>query len=173
MNLRDFRRAGHVPTLLSAFLYFDVSFMVWLLPGALANSIVPDFGLSDAQKGLMVAVPLLGGAVLRLVLGLLTDRIGARRTGLLGMSLTIAAAAARLALGRSASTRCCWSACCWAWRGRASPRRCRWRAAGIRRITRGWRWGSPAPATAARPWPRSSARGSPWSGAGTPCSAWP
>ena len=89
MNLRDFRRAGHVPTMLSAFLYFDVSFMIWLLPGALANSIVPAFGLSDSQKGLMVAVPLLGGAVLRLALGLLTDRVGARRAGLLGMSLTI------------------------------------------------------------------------------------
>ena len=89
MNLRDFRRAGHAPTLVSAFLYFDVSFMVWLLPGALANSIVQDFGLSDAQKGLMVAIPLLGGAVLRLGLGLLTDRIGARRAGILGMSLTV------------------------------------------------------------------------------------
>jgi len=88
MNLRDFRHAGHAPTLLSAFLYFDVSFMVWLLPGALANSIVPDFGLSDAQKGLMVAVPLLGGAVLRLALGLLADRGGARRAGTLGMALT-------------------------------------------------------------------------------------
>ena len=100
MNLRDFRHAGHAPTLLSAFLYFDVSFMVWLLPGALANSIVPDFGLSDAQKGLMVAVPLLGGAVLRLALGLLTDRIGARRTGILGMSLDDDPPVAGLALGR-------------------------------------------------------------------------
>jgi NNP family nitrate/nitrite transporter-like MFS transporter len=88
MNLSDFRRAGHAPTLFSAFLYFDVSFMVWVLPGALANSIVSDFGLSDAQKGFMVAVPLLGGAVLRLALGLLTDRIGARLTAILGMSLT-------------------------------------------------------------------------------------
>jgi MFS transporter, NNP family, nitrate/nitrite transporter len=88
MNLRDFRRAGHLPTLLCAFLYFDVSFMVWILPGALANSIVPEFGLSDSQKGLMVAIPLLGGALLRLVLGLLTDHIGARRTGILGMVLT-------------------------------------------------------------------------------------
>ena len=73
MTLSDFRRAGHVPTLLTAFLYFDVSFMVWLLPGALANAIVPDFGLTDAQKGLMVAVPLLGGAFLRLLLGLLAE----------------------------------------------------------------------------------------------------
>ena len=101
MNLRDFRRAGHSPTLLCAFLYFDISFMVWVLLGALANSIVPDFGLlGDAQKGLMVAVPLLGGALLRLVLGLLTDHIGARRTGLIGLVLTARAAAARLAVGR-------------------------------------------------------------------------
>ena len=73
--------------------------MIWLLPGALANSIVPEFGLSDSQKGLMVAVPLLGGAVLRLALGLLTDRVGARRAGLLGMSLTIATPHDGLALG--------------------------------------------------------------------------
>ncbi len=88
MNLSEFRRAGHVPTLLSAFLYFGVSCMVWLIPAALANSIASEYGLSDMQKGLMVAVPLLGGAVLRLVMGLLTDRIGARRTTILGMSLS-------------------------------------------------------------------------------------
>lgn len=89
MNLRDFRRAGHTPTLFSSFLYFDTSFMVWVLLGALANSIVPEFGLSDSQKGLMVAVPLLGGAMLRLALGVLTDHIGARCTGILGMALTV------------------------------------------------------------------------------------
>src|SRR3954452_2291423 len=93
MNLREFRRAGHFPTLLCAFLYFDVSFMVWVLIGALANSIAADLGLDPVRdafrKGLMVAVPLLGGAVLRLALGLLTDRIGARRAGILGMLLAI------------------------------------------------------------------------------------
>src|ERR1700682_1547135 len=89
MHLRGFLQAGHWPTLLCAFLYFDISFMVWVLLGALANSIVPEFGLSDSQKGLMVAVPLLGGAMLRLVLGVLTDHIGARRTGILGMALTV------------------------------------------------------------------------------------
>jgi MFS transporter, NNP family, nitrate/nitrite transporter len=89
MNLRNFRRAGHWPTLVCAFLYFDVSFMVWVLFGALANSIVPELGLSAAERGLLVAVPILGGAVLRLVLGYLTDRIGARRTGLCGIILTL------------------------------------------------------------------------------------
>ncbi|HUY35483.1 MAG TPA: nitrate/nitrite transporter [Pirellulales bacterium] len=88
MKLRDFRRVGHWPTLLCAFLYFDVSFMVWVLIGALANSIVPDFHLSAAERGLLVAVPILGGAMLRLVLGYLTDRIGARRTAVAGMVLT-------------------------------------------------------------------------------------
>ena len=35
-----------------------------------------DFGLSPAQKGLMAAIPLLGGSILRLVFGHLTDTIG-------------------------------------------------------------------------------------------------
>src|SRR5688572_23610593 len=33
------RTAGHWPTLVSAFLYFDYSFMVWTLLGVLANQI--------------------------------------------------------------------------------------------------------------------------------------
>src|SRR4051794_28166662 len=89
MKLSDFRRVGHLPTLFCSFLYFDISFMVWVLLGALANSIVPEFKLSDAERALMVAVPLLGGSLLRLVLGQWTDRIGARRTGMVGMVLTI------------------------------------------------------------------------------------
>jgi NNP family nitrate/nitrite transporter-like MFS transporter len=89
MNVRDFLKAGHSPSLFCAFLYFDISFMVWVLLGALANSIVPEFGMSETQRGLMIAVPLLGGAVLRLVLGPLTDHIGARKTGLIGLALSI------------------------------------------------------------------------------------
>jgi len=89
MNLREFRKAGHLPTLFCAFLYFDISFMVWVMLGSLANSIKPAFGLSDSQAGFMVAVPLLGGAALRLVLGMMTDHWGARRTAIIGMVLTV------------------------------------------------------------------------------------
>ncbi len=89
MNLRDFRRAGHAPTLFCSFLYFDVSFMVWVLLGALANSIIADFGLSDSRAGMMVSIPLLGGSCLRPVLGVLADRVGAQRTALLGLALTV------------------------------------------------------------------------------------
>ena len=89
MQLRDFLRSGHTPTLFCAFLYFDISFMVWVLIGALATSIAPEFGLSDSQKGLMVAVPILGGAALRLALGLMADHVGPRRTAVVGMALTL------------------------------------------------------------------------------------
>ena len=89
MNIRDFLKAGHTPSLFCAFLYFDISFMVWVLLGALANSIAPSFGMSATQRGLMVAIPLLGGAGLRVVLGLMTDHWGARKTGLIGLCLTV------------------------------------------------------------------------------------
>ncbi len=89
MQLRGFLKSGHTPTLFCAFLYFDISFMVWVLLGALANSIVPEFGLTEAERGMMLALPLLGGSLLRLVLGLLTDHIGARRTSILGLVLTL------------------------------------------------------------------------------------
>jgi NNP family nitrate/nitrite transporter-like MFS transporter len=90
MDLNDFRRSGHVPTLFSAFLYFCISSMAWMMVGALANSIAADLGnLSGSQKGLMVAVPLLGGAVLRLVLGVMTDHMGARKTAMIGLCLTV------------------------------------------------------------------------------------
>src|SRR5437763_15606785 len=84
-----FLREGHWPTLLSAFLYFDVSFMIWVLLGALGNYIAGDFGLSPAQKGLMAALPLLGGSILRLIFGLLADTIGAKKTGCIGLAVTL------------------------------------------------------------------------------------
>src|SRR5262245_58910117 len=90
MGLREFPRAGHLPTLLCAFLYFTVSCMAWMMVGALANWIIPDLGqLSDSRKGLMVAVPVLGGALLRLALGPLADHVGAKKTAIVGLALTI------------------------------------------------------------------------------------
>ncbi|MBI3604282.1 MAG: NarK/NasA family nitrate transporter, partial [Nitrospirae bacterium] len=75
-------RSGHWPSLLGAWLHFEVSFMVWLLIGALGVSIAEEFGLSATQKGLLVAVPLLGGAVLRVAVGVLSDYVGPKSIGL-------------------------------------------------------------------------------------------
>ncbi|MFL6417290.1 MAG: nitrate/nitrite transporter [Bryobacteraceae bacterium] len=89
MSLRSFRNAGHIPTLVSAFLYFDVSFMVWVILGPLGPFIGESLHLSASQKGFLTAVPLLGGSFFRLILGATTERFGGRRTALTGMALTL------------------------------------------------------------------------------------
>ena len=89
MSLKEFRRAGHAPTLASAFLYFDISFMVWVILGPLGPFLGESLKLTAAQKGFLTALPLLGGSMFRVVLGLMTERIGGRRTGLIGLSLTL------------------------------------------------------------------------------------
>jgi NNP family nitrate/nitrite transporter-like MFS transporter len=86
---RRFLESGHLPTLIGALLYFDVSFMVWVLLGPLAPFIREQFGLTATQQGLLVAVPLLGGSLFRPLLGMAGDRIGGRRTGLIGLALTV------------------------------------------------------------------------------------
>jgi NNP family nitrate/nitrite transporter-like MFS transporter len=90
----SFWKAGHPPTLFAAFLYFDMSFMVWVLLGPLGVQIADTLALNPAQKGLMVATPVLAGAVLRVVLGLLVDRIGPKLTGVIGQVIVLAALAA-------------------------------------------------------------------------------
>ena len=87
---KGFWQSGHRPTLFAAFLYFDLAFMVWVLLGPLAPSISADLGLNAAQKGLMVATPTLAGAVLRILMGLLVDKLGPKRTGALGQVIVIA-----------------------------------------------------------------------------------
>jgi MFS transporter, NNP family, nitrate/nitrite transporter len=84
-----FWKAGHRPTLFAAFFYFDISFMVWVLLGPLGIAVAADLGLSPAQKGLMVATPVLIGAVLRVVNGMLVDRLGPKLTGLIGQVIVI------------------------------------------------------------------------------------
>jgi MFS transporter, NNP family, nitrate/nitrite transporter len=85
----SFWKVGHTPTLLSAFLYFDLSFMVWVLLGPLAVQMAADLHLTSAQKGLMVATPVLAGALLRIVMGVLVDQIKPKMAGLIGQIIVI------------------------------------------------------------------------------------
>src|SRR3989338_6534592 len=89
MRVKDFMKSGHPPTLFSAFLYFDISFMVWVLIGVLGVYMAKDFGLTASQKGFMVAIPILGGSLVRIPLGLLVDHIGPKKTGILGQLMVI------------------------------------------------------------------------------------
>ncbi len=86
------KQAGHFPTLVSAFLYFDYSFMVWTLLGVLGVQIAASesLHLSAQQKYFMVSVPILAGGILRIVLGLLVDRLGAKNTGIIAQLVVIA-----------------------------------------------------------------------------------
>ncbi|WP_313808696.1 MFS transporter [Sphingobium sp.] len=90
MSSKSFWQSGHRPTLIMAFLYFDIAFMVWNMLGPLAPIIAKQLDLNPAQKGFIVAVPTLAGAVLRLVNGLLVDRIGQKVTGALGQIVVMA-----------------------------------------------------------------------------------
>jgi MFS transporter, NNP family, nitrate/nitrite transporter len=97
----SFLKAGHLPTLFAAFLYFDLSFMVWVLLGPLGVAIGDALQLSAAQKGFMVAVPVLAGALLRVPLGLLVDRFRARRVAIGAQIAVIAGLILAWAIGLS------------------------------------------------------------------------
>ena len=89
MKLSDLRKSGHAPSLFSAFLYFDISFMIWVMLGALGVYITNDFGLTASQIGLIVAIPILAGSIFRIIMGVLTDRFGPKKTSVGGMIVTM------------------------------------------------------------------------------------
>lgn len=83
----SFLASGHLPTLISAFLYFCFSCGIWVLNGAMAPFISETFGLSPAQKGLMLSIPIVAGALMRFPLGVLAQYIGRKRATLVEMGL--------------------------------------------------------------------------------------
>ncbi|MBP9117065.1 MAG: NarK/NasA family nitrate transporter [Methyloversatilis sp.] len=91
MDRKAFLKAGHTPTLFAAFLYFDLAFMVWVLLGPLGVQIAQDLQLTHAQKGFMVAVPVLAGALLRMLMGVLVDHQQPKKAGAIGQVIVIAA----------------------------------------------------------------------------------
>lgn len=91
---KGFWQSGHTPTLLSAFFYFDLAFMVWVILGPMGVQIAQDLGLTPAQKGLMVATPVLAGALLRIVMGVLVDQIKPKKAGIVGQLIVMGALAA-------------------------------------------------------------------------------
>jgi len=75
-------RSGHWPSLVGAWLHLTVSFMVWLLAAAMSLSLAQALQLSEQELAWLVSLPLLGGAVLRVLAGWSADRFGARSTAL-------------------------------------------------------------------------------------------
>jgi len=92
-GFKTFLRSGHWPTLLASFLYFDFCFAIWVLNGAMAPFISESFGLNAAQKGFMISVPILAGALMRFPLGVLSQYIGRKNAAMVEMGLIVCALA--------------------------------------------------------------------------------
>ena len=90
-DFKSFLKSGHAPTLFAAFFYFDFCFAVWVLNGAMAPFISEAFNLTPAQKGFMISVPILAGALMRFPLGVLAQYIGRKNAALVEMSLIMTA----------------------------------------------------------------------------------
>ncbi len=95
-GLKDLKGLGHAPTLFMAFLYFDMSFMVWTMLGPLSTEIgeamtKAGHAMSDAQIASLLSLPILSGALLRIVLGFGVDKFGAKATALVAQLIVICA----------------------------------------------------------------------------------
>lgn len=87
MKFGDLKKEGHWPSLLAAFLYFDFSFMMWTMLGPLATEINETLSaagnaLNDSQIATLLALPILSGALLRILLGFFVDKFGPKKTAL-------------------------------------------------------------------------------------------
>ncbi|BFG74377.1 MFS transporter [Paraburkholderia terrae] len=87
-NLLNSLASGNWRALLACFLYFDTGFTVWVMFGPLAPFIHKDIAMSPAELGFLVAVPVLGAAILRVTLGNLYQACDGRRVALMGIALS-------------------------------------------------------------------------------------
>ena len=93
-NFKALKGQGHAPTLFAAFLYFDFSFMVWTMLGPLVTEISESLAshgevLNAGQQATLLSVPILSGALLRIVLGFGVDKLGAKLTALIAQAIVI------------------------------------------------------------------------------------
>ena len=93
-SLKALKGQGDAKTLFAAFLYFDFSFMVWTMLGPLSTEIseslaATGFIMSAGQKATLLSIPILAGALLRILLGFGVDKFGAKKTALMSQAVVI------------------------------------------------------------------------------------
>ena len=81
-------KKGNPKALFASFIYFDHSFSIWLLLGALGPFIAEELGLTGAQKGFMVAVPVIAAAIFRINFGHMFQYINGKNIALMGILLS-------------------------------------------------------------------------------------
>jgi NNP family nitrate/nitrite transporter-like MFS transporter len=72
------RRRKAISVLIASTLAFTVCFMVWMMFGVIGIPIKQTLGLNATQFGLLTATPVLTGSLIRVPLGIWTDRYGGR-----------------------------------------------------------------------------------------------
>ena len=72
------RRRQRVPVLVSSTIAFTVCFAVWMMFAVIGIPIKELLDLNETQFGLLTATPVLTGSLVRVPLGILTDRYGGR-----------------------------------------------------------------------------------------------
>jgi NNP family nitrate/nitrite transporter-like MFS transporter len=70
--------AGSTRNIILATLAFAVCFAAWGMLAPIAPDLQDELGLSDTQTAVMISIPVVLGSVLRIPLGLVTDRVGGR-----------------------------------------------------------------------------------------------
>ena len=93
-GFKELKGQGHSPTLFMAFLYFDISFMVWTMLGPLSTEISESLALNGhiitaSENASLLSLPIFAGAILRIVLGFAVDKIGAKKTALYSQTIVI------------------------------------------------------------------------------------
>ncbi|WP_457605907.1 MFS transporter [Nitratifractor sp.] len=94
-SFKALKGQGDAKTLFAAFLYFDMSFMVWTMLGPLATEIAHSLAahgeaLDQNQIATLLAIPILSGALLRIVLGFFVDKVGPKKTAITSQIIVIA-----------------------------------------------------------------------------------
>jgi len=105
-SLKDLKGQGHTLTLFMAFAYFDMSFMVWTMLGPLSTEITEALALTGhimtaGEKATLLSLPILSGAILRILLGFGVDKLGAKLTALISQTIVIAALLTAYLMGDS------------------------------------------------------------------------
>ena len=88
-DLSNSRRAWSV--LIVSTLAFTVCFMVWMMFGVIGIPIKKMLGLNATEFGLLTAMPVLTGALIRVPLGIWTDKFGGRIVMATLMAITVPA----------------------------------------------------------------------------------
>ena len=64
--------------LFSSTLSFSVCFMIWMMLAVVGIKVQEEMGFNQTQYGILIALPVLSGALIRVSLGILTDKFGGR-----------------------------------------------------------------------------------------------